>query len=447
MGENGRGNGNGSSPSVQGRARAEGRRLFAEWFRRLSQAQETGEPVAYIFVIGNALELLRSFDFLLSFPEINALQTAVKKVSMDYLQPAEEWGLSPDVCGYVKADVGLYLKGGDHPMGRIPKPTVVVGANVCNTYIKWAEIWERIYKCPVLFLDIPGVRSYGRLPVRGTPEFDADKQFVLAQLMEMIEVLEKVTGKRFDPDRLAEVEGNINRTIRAWARILELNREVPAPYDCMLEGLTYLGIMNAWRGTPEGAEYMEAVVEELEERRALGLGTLPEERFRLVFNGAPCYPYMRRSMELFQEWGGVFVYSSYVGLTCGGCTEEFLFDTARPLESLAEVTLLNSQFSIGNIFFMEEELKRWVEDYKADGIVFHGLKSCRTYSAGMADSREYMVEKFGIPSLALESDLIDPRYWSEAQMKNRIDAYFEALAQRKVYAAGATGTRGPAPTR
>jgi benzoyl-CoA reductase subunit B len=54
----------------------------------------------------------------------------------------------------------------------------------------------------------------------------------------------------------------------------------------------------------------------------------------------------------------------------------------------------------------------------------------------MADSREYVVRQRGIPALFLESDMIDPRLFSEAQFKNRIDAYFEALGARKLAAPG-----------
>jgi hypothetical protein len=32
----------------------------------------------------------------------------------------------------------------------------------------------------------------------------------------------------------------------------------------------------------------------------------------------------------------------------------------------------------------------------------------------------------------VESDLADPRYYSEAQIKNRIDAFFESLAHRRL---------------
>ena len=36
----------------------------------------------------------------------------------------------------------------------------------------------------------------------------------------------------------------------------------------------------------------------------------------------------------------------------------------------------------------------------------------------------------GTPSLFIESDMMDKRVVSEAQLKNRIDAFFEGLATR-----------------
>jgi hypothetical protein len=45
--------------------------------------------------------------------------------------------------------------------------------------------------------------------------------------------------------------------------------------------------------------------------------------------------------------------------------------------------------------------------------------------------RDYFTKQFGIPTLYIESDLEDPRYFAEAQTKNRIDAFFEALEHSK----------------
>jgi benzoyl-CoA reductase subunit B len=42
-----------------------------------------------------------------------------------------------------------------------------------------------------------------------------------------------------------------------------------------------------------------------------------------------------------------------------------------------------------------------------------------------------------IPSLFIESDMMDKRVVSEAQLKNRIDAFFEGLQSRRDQAAAA----------
>jgi benzoyl-CoA reductase subunit B len=46
--------------------------------------------------------------------------------------------------------------------------------------------------------------------------------------------------------------------------------------------------------------------------------------------------------------------------------------------------------------------------------------------------REYFTRELGVPTLMVESDLEDPRYYAEAQMKNRIDAFFESLQYRRL---------------
>jgi benzoyl-CoA reductase subunit B len=212
---------------------------------------------------------------------------------------------------------------------------------------------------------------------------------------------------------------------------MALNRNCPAPYNAMLDGLTFIGIMNVYRGAEEGVEFMRRLDEHLQAKVARGEGRVAEERFRLLFSGTPCYVSMRRLVELFETWGGVFAYSDYLTFAAGGMdASEILYDTSRPLESLAEVTALAAQRGLSNQFFAHERLEQQIHDYGTDGVVFHGIKSCRFVSSGMADTREYLSRRLDVPTLYIESDLIDPRYWSDAQIKNRVDAFFEALHQR-----------------
>lgn len=414
-----------------GRGRRDGNALFKAWFTELDAAAGTDEPVAYTFVMGSMAEVLQAFGFHVVFPEINSLQAAVKKQSLEYLSKAEDYGYSTDVCGYVKADVGSQLQGGRHPNGRIPKPKLVIATNMCNTYVKWVEIWQRMHGCEVFVIDLPGQRAMGWDAKPGESAFESDRRYVQGQLEELIALSERITGRPFDIDRLRDVLANVNSMAEDWSAVLRLNRSVPAPFNVLGDGLTYMGMLSAYRGTAAGARYMRELREEMTYKAEHRLGTIENERFRLHGVGPACYPYFRRFLELFQDWGAVFVSSEYLAYAGGGLDQGIRYDLSRPLESLAEQLVLTAQRSMSNMFFSQDRLAQAVRDWHADGIVYHSVKSCRTVSTGMADSREYITRVHEVPALFIESDLVDPRAWSEAQLKNRVDAYFEALASRK----------------
>lgn len=414
-----------------GRGNAVGARLFRTWFEELTAAAEAGRGGAYVFVMGSLAELLRCFDFPIVFPEVNSLQTAVRHVAHEYLDQAEDYGYSPDICGYVKADVATQLRGGQLPMGRIPKPAIAVYTNACNTYIKWAEIWERMYGTPTFTLDVPGSRSADRSPQEGDTALTNDLAYVLAQIGELIPLCERVSGVRFDIDRLRENLRHANTMNAAWARVLELNRSRPAVFNALTDGTIYLGVSNSLRGTEAGARYFTELVEELEHKQLHGIGTLTEEQYRLLFVGVPCYPMFRRFGELFTEWGGTFVNSTYLYFASGGANAAFEYDLTQPLESLAEGLLYSVRNAMDSMFFQTDILLRMSEEFAADGVVYHPIKSCRTVSTGLADNRRALMERADMPSLYIESDMMDRRVVSEAQLKNRIDAFFEGLAARR----------------
>ncbi len=417
--------------SIVGRGNKEGASLLRGWFSSLSEAAERGDKAAYVFVMGSMNELLKSFDMLISFPEITSLQMAVRHVAHEYLQEAEDYGYSPDICGYVKSDVALQLRGGQHPMGRIPKPSLSVITNACNTYIKWGEIWERLHKVPCCGLDVPGHRQLGVHSQPGDEQFETDRAFVEVQIKELITTVEGVTGQKFDIDKLRQCMAYTNQMSQSWARLLELNRTTPAVYNALTDGTIFLGVANGFRGTQEGADYFKNLVEEMEYKVANGIGTTTDEKHRISFVGVPCYPIFRRFNEIFSEWGGTFVHSTYLWFASGGTNRGFQYDLDDPIRSLAEGTLLSVRDAMDSMFDQTTILKTAIDDYGLDGVIYHPIKSCRTVSTGLADSRRQLIEDTGIPTLIIESDMMDRRVVSEAQLKNRIDAFFEGLNSRR----------------
>ena len=91
--------------------------------------------------------------------------------------------------------------------------------------------------------------------------------------------------------------------------------------------------------------------------------------------------------------------------------------------------------AMDSMFFQTQILADMIDQYHVDGVVYHPIKSCRTVSTGLADNRRALMQLRDVPSLFIESDMMDRRVVSEAQLKNRIDAFFEGLASRRHQAA------------
>ena len=193
----------------------------------------------------------------------------------------------------------------------------------------------------------------------------------------------------------------------------------------------FLGVANGLRGTAEGAAYFENVVEEMRYKSENGIGTIDDEEYRLVFVGVPCYPIFRRFNEFFSDWKGTFVHSTYLWFASGGTNLGFQYDLKNPIESLAEGLLISVRDAMDSMFHQHKAIMTMLDPYSIDGVVYHPIKSCRTVSTGLADGRKHLMDATNIPSLFLESDMMDQRVVSEAQMKNRVDAFFEGLRSRK----------------
>jgi benzoyl-CoA reductase subunit B len=415
----------GEAAVYRGRMHELQKELMARYYGELTAAANGGPgQAAYMLVSGNPVELVRAFGMLPVYPEVNALQVAVKKQALPFIQKAEELGYSIDNCAYVKADIGCFFSGRQTPFGTIPMPSLLLCNYVgCNVYLQWFEHLVEYAPTPVFNLDIPFVRTLDGEPL------PADVEYVVKQLEELVGVCERITGRRLDEAHLSRIVSLSSEAGELWSRIKALTKRRPSPLDAYFDSVTLMAPLYCLRGTEECVRFFETALEELEERAERCEGPLEKERFRIVVEGPPPWPYLKTFRELFARWGAVAVASTYS--TVGGLWEfGFRHDPQKPLESIARHML---QWNLTNRNFLQryEQIRRYVEDWSADALVIHSVKSCRLFSAGQGDMREYFTKELGIPTLLVESDLEDPRYFSEAQMRNRIDAFFESLEHRR----------------
>ena len=114
------------------------------------RAGDAARRSVYTFVPGNLTELLLSFDLLPVLPEINALQSAMRGKTAEYIAIAEKHGHSEDVCTYVKSDIGMMKSGNIGPTGqRLPKPDLLLLSYTgCFTFMKWFELLREEYQLP-----------------------------------------------------------------------------------------------------------------------------------------------------------------------------------------------------------------------------------------------------------------------------------------------------------
>ena len=402
----------------------------------LSTAHERGKKVAATFVPGNLNELVMCFDFERSLPETNALQNALRKSSGKMIMNAERDGQSEDVCTYVKADIGMMLGGEVGPTGqKLPRPDLLLLSYTgCFTFMKWFELLRQKFGGEAVMLQVP---------YQGDGNINKNmRDYVVKQLKEtVIPAMERISGVKFDIDRLRQYMRESAKAEDDLVAVLESAKNRPSPIDAYFGAVYYIGpIFTAFRGTPEATRYYNVLRAEVEERVRLGKGPvtpegeLKEEKYRLVIEGPPNWTHFRDFWKMFYDEGAVVVSSTYAKV--GGVYDSgFRHDPDHPLESLAEYCL--GCYTNLNLPSRVDMICKYIEEYGADGLLINSIKSCNSFSAGQLLILREVERRTGKPAAFIETDLVDPRYFSAANIKNRLESYFQMIEQKRAGASAA----------
>jgi len=421
-----------AAPTPQAAKDASQRRqkaMLADYFERLAAARENGTKVVYTFVPGNLVELIDALDMLPVLPEINALQSAMRKRSAGYIAEAEKAGHAEDVCSYVKCDIGMLKSGNTGPTGtKLPEPDLLLLSYTgCFTFMKWFELLRQEYHCPVVMLHVPyqaGGAVSGEM-----------QRYVVDQLRQkVVPALEAVAGRRLDDGALRERLERSRQAEDDLVAVWDSARNRPSPIDAYFGGVYYIGpIFSAFRGGDGAVAYYRELRREVEDRVAHGEGpTTPDgsgapERHRLVVEGPPNWTHFNDFWRMFSREGAVMVSSTYTrvgGLYDGG----FRHDAERPLDSLAEYCL--GCYTNLSLPARVDLLERDIRKYAADGFLINSVKSCNSFSAGQLLMLRELEQRTGVPGGFIESDLVDPRYFGKANIENRVQSYLQMLEAR-----------------
>ena len=397
------------------KAVAKMKEIMTAYYIDAKMAGETGKKVAWI-TSGGPVEPLIAMDVIPVYPENHGAMVGASKMGADLCGKAEAMGYSSDLCSYARADIACApINGG--PIGGLPRPDMLICCNnICGTVLKWYEVQARYFKVPLFILDTP---------VCHTGFSEEAKRYVKGQIDEYIAFLEKACGKKFDYDRIKEVGRLSIQGQRLWQEVLDTAMTRPAPISAF-DAFFHLALIVTLRGTQQTVDYYRMLLAEMKQRVADGIGAVPVEKYRLLWDNLPVWYRTKWLSEKFASQGACLVADSYTSAWCGALRS---VDENDFLGTMAECHA-RIYLNIG-VDEMARQVMEMADKYDVDGIVMHSNRSCKPYSFGQYDIQRIIRERKGLPTLMIEADMVDERSFSEGQIETRIDAFIEVLKEGK----------------
>lgn len=385
------------------------------YYSQAKSAKLTGRKVAWI-TSGGPVEPLIAMDVIPVYPENHGAMIGASKMGGSLCEVAEAMGYSADLCSYARSDIGCATVNGG-PIGGLPKPDMLVCCNnICGTVLKWYEIQARYFNVPLFILDTPFCH---------TEYTEEMARYVRAQFDDYFVFLEKACGRKFDFEKLNHVGHLSHQGQLLWQAVLDTAMHKPSPMSAF-DAFYHLALIVTLRGTKEVIDYYTWLLAYMKDRIARGIGAVPNEKYRLLWDNIPIWHRTRWLSEKFAAHNACLVADTYTTAWCGALR---YIDENNFIDSAAEAHA-RIYLNIG-VDQMAKMVIEMIDKYDVDGFVLHSNRSCKPYSFGQLDIQKIVERERGIPCLMLEADMTDERTFSESQISTRIDAYMEIIKERK----------------
>ncbi|MHA1196609.1 MAG: 2-hydroxyacyl-CoA dehydratase subunit D [Promethearchaeota archaeon] len=398
--------------------------IMGRHYLAIEQAYRDGKPTAWA-TSGSPVEILYAMEVQPILPENSATISAARKLSKNFIELAEEQGFSYDLCSYFKTNIGAVLTNAGITEGGTRKPTFMLSTDViCDTHVNWFQVQAERFNVPHYTIDVPHVVSNTT-----NRQYNYFKKYVTEQLYELLDFIQEVTGNEYDKEKAKEVTLNSWELSMIWQDIYELRKNIPCPISTRdtFGGLFPLFTMP---GLKAPIKLYKRMYKEAKQRVEKGIGALPKEEFRLMFEGIPFW-YNLKFFSILEKFNAIIVYEPYTYAFSKymnpNVTKDYVL--SKPIEAMAELML-----SFWYIYDLKTRIKKFeetVREWNIDGVILHNNLSCRPNSCGLYDLKKHLMEDYDIPCLIIDADMNDPRKLNETQVTNQIESFIELLRERK----------------
>ncbi len=366
-----------------------------------------------------------------------------KELAQECHEAVEKAGYARDLCSYMRNYWGSILINKYAFGGEFPKPDFVWQDHICCSHAKWYQVVRDLEgeDLPMYCIDV----SVG--PCEELTDSRVD--YVVGQMHDGIEWLEKVTKRKYDDEKLIQAVHNHCRSTSLWAEVCSLNKAIPAPLDeKTMYSLYVLGTLH--KSSKAVADFTEELRDEVKDRVARQIAAVPNERCRIMSDTQPPWSFLR-IFRYLEQYGCVSIGSLYTfGLigqwevkedgTWGGRTTPQqkgikIENRDQALRTLATWELKKPEWQ----HFYSHEAKsemmiRIAREWSLNGVLLHYNRGCEGLSLGIAENRLGLI-KAGFPVMVFEGNMGDEREFDETQTTHRIDAFMESLGFDKMQTA------------
>lgn len=343
-----------------------------------------------------------------------------------------------DMCAYMRNYWGSMFLNKSPFGGEFPKPDFCLQAGFCDSHHKWFQQVGEYLKVPYFAIDIPlGTFEESSYPRR--------MEYLMGQLLDAIEWMEKITGRKYDDSKLIEAVNNDIESCSLWSQICCFNKNIPAPLDEKSMFALYI-IAVLIRHEKASVDFYKELKEEVKERVRDKIAAVPTERIRLMHDSQPPW-YFLKLWRYIEEYGAVVI-GSFYSFTLGGTLEkqpDGTWEARKPakdrgvimktredaVREIADWYLrrnVTQEFALPQI--KNEQMVEWAKEFHVNGFVIHLNRGCEGTAFGQMEAR-LALQKAGIPVMTYEGNMADKREFNEAQTLDRIDAFMESLGLHK----------------
>ncbi|MFQ5826084.1 MAG: benzoyl-CoA reductase, bzd-type, subunit O [Dehalococcoidia bacterium] len=363
--------------------------------------------------------------------------------ALECQEAAEGKGFARDLCGYMRTYFGSMFLDRYAFGGPFPKPDFFFQTHICDTHSKWYVVTSEYEGVPYFCIDL--------VPYRWEEDEAGKKlklEYLVGQMHDSIEWMEKITGKKYDDERFIQAVNNECRSTSLWARICCLNKNIPAPLD-EKSMFSFYVLAVLMRPEKRIVDFYQTLLAEVEDRVANQIAAVPTERCRLLHDSQPPW----HALQIFrylERYGVVSVGAHYsLGLSGGWAEQEdgswgpaktpeeqgiVLRTRDDAIWTLAE-WVLETHSVLRSIRYSgpgkNELIKRLAREWHVDGAMIHLNRGCEGLAVGQMELRLALLAA-GIPVMTYEGNVADPREFDEAKTLARIDAFMETLGLSKL---------------